>query len=97
MGVGSVIDCLAEPADSAAVVAAATHFLEQRKPDLIVTNQSHAAWGRAFVRNGYLPAPSNFILALSPPLAQKLQPFEQCRSQIHMTRGDGDGPLNINL
>ena len=97
MRVGSVIDCLAEPEDSTAVVAAATRFLEQRKPDLIVTNQSHAEWGRAFVRNGYLPAPSNFILALSPPLAQKLQPFEQCRSQIHMTRGDGEGPLNINL
>jgi hypothetical protein len=97
MRVGSVIDCLAEPEDTTAVVSAATRFLEQRKPDLIVTNQSHAEWGRAFVRNGYLPGPSNFILALSPPLAQKLQPFEQCRSQIHMTRGDGEGPLNINL
>jgi hypothetical protein len=97
MRVGSVIDCLAEPEDSTAVVAAATQFLEQRKPDLIVTNQSHAEWGRSFVRNGYLPAPSNFILALSPPLAQKLQPLEQCRSQIHMTRGDGEGPQNINL
>ncbi len=46
MRVGSVIDCLAEPEDTTAVVAAATRFLEQRKPDLIVTNQSHAEWGR---------------------------------------------------
>jgi hypothetical protein len=97
MRVGSVIDCLAEPEDSTAVVAAATRFLEQRKPDLIVTNQSHTEWGRAFVRNGYLPGPSNFMLGLSPLLQQQLQPFEQCRSQIHMTRGDGEGPLNINL
>ena len=97
MRVASVVDCLAVPEEASAVVDAATRFLEQREPDLIVTNQANTAWCRAFFRNGYLPAPSNFILALSQPLAQKLQPFDRYRSQMHITRGDGEGPDHINL
>jgi hypothetical protein len=44
MRVGSIADCLSAPADAAEVVRCATQFLQRREVDLIVSNQSHAAW-----------------------------------------------------
>lgn len=95
MRVGSVVDCLAEPEMASRVVRAATAFLQRRDVDLIVSNQSHPAWGRAFLAAGYLAGPSNFILALSPKLAARLHPLQAARKRIHMNRGDGDGPINL--
>jgi hypothetical protein len=42
--VGSIVDCLAVPEQAVAVVRAVTKVLEMRGTDLIVSNQSHAAW-----------------------------------------------------
>lgn len=97
MHVGSIIDCLALPEDATAVVRAAAGYLEARRPDLIVSNQASAAWRRALVANGFLRGPSNYLLAISKPLAERLHPLEESRSGIHINRGDGDGPVNINL
>jgi len=94
--VGSVVDCWALTQDALAVVRAATEALERRGMDLIVTNQSHQAWCRAFHATGFLRAESNFIFAASKKLAELLQPFEEIKQRLHFTRADGDGlPRNF--
>ena len=95
MRVGSIVDCLASPADAAAVIRAATRFLKTRGVDIIISNQSSSAWCKALAANGYITGPSNFILALSPKLAERLTPLPEHKSAIHMNRGDGDGPINL--
>jgi hypothetical protein len=62
---------------------------------VIVSNQSHAAWRRALLASGFLRGPSNYLLALSPRLSEKLQPVETLRRRFHLTRGDGDGPIHL--
>jgi hypothetical protein len=91
MRVGSVIDCFALPGELFSVVRCATRTLERQGFDLILSNQSHQAWGEAFKAAGYLAAPSNFIFAVSQKLAELLTRFEKVRPQMHLTRADGDG------
>ena len=91
MRVGSVVDCFALPGELFSVVRCATRTLEQQGFDLILSNQSHQAWGAAFKAAGYLPGPSNFIFAASKKLAELLAPFEEVRPRMHVTRADGDG------
>lgn len=93
--VGSLVDCLAVPGAEADTVAAATRHLEERGVDLIVTNQLHRTWGDAVLQSGYLSGPSNFGFAASPRLAAALEPFAREVHRIHMTRGDGDGPIHL--
>lgn len=95
MRVGSVIDCLARPGMEAAVVQVASALLAERRVDLIVSNQSHAAWGAAFRRSGYLRGPSNFIFAASRKLAELLVPFDVQIERMHVARGDGEGPSHL--
>jgi hypothetical protein len=95
MRVGSIVDCLAEPEMAGLVTRCATDFLEHRGVDLIVSNQANRAWCKAFLGAGFLAGPSNFILALSPKLAEKLGPLEAAQEHIHMDRGDGDGPIHL--
>ena len=77
------------------MVRCATRFLQQRGVDLIVSNQSHAAWRRAFRKSGYLRGPSNFNFASSKPLSGLLQSAGVQQEDMHWTRGDGDGPMNL--
>ncbi len=96
MRVGSIVDCWASQENAAAVVQAATQALEKDGVDLIVSNQSHHVWCRAFERVGFLKGPSTFIFAASRNLTELLQPVEQNRSSFHITRADGDGlPANF--
>lgn len=95
MRVGAVVDCLAEEGEERHVVAMATRFLERLDVDIIVSNQSHRSWCKAFSRHGYLTGPSNYIFAVSPALAKKLDPFDIAVSKAHLTRGDGDGPGHL--
>jgi hypothetical protein len=92
MKVGAIIDCLAQDGQERHVVTMATRFLEQLAVDIIVTNQLHCLWCKAFTSNGYVPGPSNYVFAASPALAKKLHPFDIAASKAHLTRGDGDGP-----
>src|SRR5581483_1083737 len=92
---GSIADCLAAPADALAVIQGATEFLDQRGVDLIISNQAHHAWSSALRSSGYFTGPSNFIFAASQGLAKVLSPLEQNFSQLHLNRGDGDGPINL--
>jgi hypothetical protein len=92
--VGSLIDCLAFPGGALPVARAATSFLEHRGVDLIVSNQSHVSWRKALASAGFLRGPSNFIFAASPQLA-RLIGGSGTSGEIHLTRGDGDGPINL--
>jgi hypothetical protein len=91
MRVGSVVDCFALPGKLFSVVQCATQALEREGFDLILSNQSHQAWGAAFKDAGYLSGPSNFLFAASKKLAELLAPFEEARPRMHFTRADGDG------
>jgi len=96
MRVGSILDCWASPENAGAVVRAAARALEKRGVDLIVSNQAHSTWCHAFETSGFLKGPSTFVLALSRKLTELLQPFEQNRLSLHVTRADGDGlPRNF--
>jgi hypothetical protein len=64
------VDCLAPPECAGAAIRAAAGLLEQRGVDLIVSNQLHGAWCTALVESGFRMGPSNYLLALSPALAE---------------------------
>jgi hypothetical protein len=95
MRVGSIVDCLGAPEDAAFIARCSSRFLEKRGVDLIVSNQTSSAWGGAMIASGFLRGPTNFILAFSPVLAARLEPLGKSWDQIHMNRGDGDGPINL--
>ena len=95
MRLGSIADCFAAPADASEVIACATHFLESRGVELIVGNRSHAAWRRAMKEAGFFSGPSNFHFAASKPLTAMLQSAAVEFADMHWTRGDGDGPINL--
>jgi hypothetical protein len=91
--VGTIVDCLANPEGPgpAAVIHAARRRLEERGVDLIVSNQSHAAWGRALRAAGFFEGPSNFLFAASKELAALGVPA----AEMHINRSDGDGPVHL--
>ncbi len=91
MRVGSVADCLAAPPDAPQVIGAAVRFLEQRGVDLIVSNQLHAAWVAALRGSGFRVGPSNFVFAASKKLLELIPEA----AEVHMNRGDGDGPIHL--
>ena len=91
MKLGCVVDGLAAPTDVGLLVREACRRLEAAQCDLVVSNQTHPAWIRGLRRQGFFHGPSNFVLALSPPLAA-------CRASVssaHFNRADGDGPINL--
>jgi len=87
---GCLVDGLIEPRLIAAAVAAASGELVRAGADLIVSNQSHAAWRRALEQNLFLKGPSNFVLARSPAFVPDIP-----LASLHVNRGDGDGPINL--
>ncbi len=93
MRVGTIVDCLGPPDCAAGIVRAAARVLEQRGVDLIVSNQLHAAWSRALLESGFRVGPSNYLLALSPALAEACGGANHDR--FHINRGDGDGPIHL--
>lgn len=96
MRVGSIVDCWAAPENASAVIRAAIQALEREGVDLIVSNQSHHVWCRAFETGGFLKGPSTFVFAASKKLTELLQPLEENRPLLHTTRADGDGlPANF--
>lgn len=98
MKLGTVIDCLAVPGHEGAVVRAATRALRKRKVDLVATNQLHHAWVAAFKHAGFLTGPSNYVFASSKKLTAAIAPWGEAelpQSRVHITRGDGDGPIHL--
>jgi len=95
MRVGSIVDCLARPENAGKVMAAATVFLEQRGADLLVSNQAHSAWGQALTKAGFVAGPSNFFFVTAKQMTTLLDDIDRDRRGIHLTRGDGDGPIHL--
>jgi hypothetical protein len=93
--VGALVDGLARPEHAAAVVRAAFEELQRRDVDLMVTNQTHTVWCRALRRAGFIEGPSNRIFAASPKLAERLAPWAETQGRVHLTRGDGAGPIHL--
>jgi len=95
MRLGSIVSCFGHVAHAPKIVRAARAALESQGVDLIVSNHCHNAWCRAFRQAGFLRGPSNFIFAAAPRLADLLKASNVQNTDIHLNRGDGDGPINL--
>jgi len=92
--VGTILDCLAPTEHAAAVIRAAADALDSMGVDLTVSNQQHGVWLEALEQAGFLAGPSNYGFGTSKALTGLLGAGERER-QIHLTRGDGDGRVNL--
>lgn len=93
--VGSVVDVLSRLEDAPYVVAAATRELARRGVDIIVSNQAHPDWAKAFAANGYVVLKNRRLFAASPQLITAMAPFEQTARGLHLTNLDGHGPMAL--
>lgn len=93
--VGTLLDCLAAPDDMGTVAAAAMELLSSYRADVCVTNQADARWAEALREIGFLSGPSNYGVSFSPAVMKLLGPIERAEPRIHITRGDGDGRVNL--
>ena len=91
MQLGSIIDCLSLKDHEVEIIAKTTEALKKKGSNLIVSNQSHAYWQNACKKNVFIKGISNFIFASSKSLSDKIK----TKKSIHITRGDGDGPINL--
>ncbi|MBD3216933.1 MAG: hypothetical protein GF310_01560 [candidate division Zixibacteria bacterium] len=88
MKLGSIVNCLSLPGFEEYVIEQATKILKTLDVDLIVTNQSYKSWRRAMNNCGFMQGPSNFFIAMSPPLARLLEPLQKHLDLIHINRAD---------
>ena len=91
MTLGSIVDCLSLKGYETTIINKTSDLLQKKGSDLIISNQSHVFWKNAFKKNLFFRGPSNFIFASSINLAKNILSDED----IHITRGDGDGPINL--
>jgi hypothetical protein len=87
---GCIVDGLLEPRWVQPAMTLAAKKLSELGAHLLVSNQSHRAWQLALRRNLFLRGPSNFILGRTAQFARQI-PLQD----LHMNRGDGDGPINL--
>jgi hypothetical protein len=90
--VATILDCLAAPEDTDAVIHLLAHSL-QRDADILVSNQAHDLWIGAFRRAGFLTARSNYLLATSKKLTAAIS--RGGTQRVHLTRGDSDGRIHL--
>jgi hypothetical protein len=95
MRLGSIVDCFAEPPNAAQVLYQSREYLVGQGVHLIVSNQSHRAWRSAFRRCGFVAGPSNVLFASSKALTEALERNCVSPDDVHVNRGDGDGPINL--
>jgi hypothetical protein len=95
--VGTIVDTFAKPEHAAAVVWSAARVLQQRGADVIISNQSHAAWGAALRQAGFREGPSHCVFAAARELAEEIRAVDPGARELHLNRGDGDWPWGVNL
>ena len=95
MNLGSIVDCLSIKGYETSIIKKTAEILKKNGADLIVSNQSHIYWKNALKMNSFINGPSNFIFATSKTLSEKLINNSKSKNFIHITRGDGDGPINL--
>lgn len=94
--VGTILDGLSNPQHLSALANLSKGALADFGADVVITNQMHINWQKALLRLGFIPGPSNFLLALSKPIVATLQTSAGGNnSHVHVNRGDGDGRLNL--
>jgi len=93
--VGIITDALAPPADATTVIDAAVRHLAADGVDLIVTFQSHPAWGEAALNAGLLRGPSNCAFYRSPSVDAVIRNAASDHRHCHLTYSDGDGPERV--
>ena len=93
--VATILDCIADDEHRVAAVTRTVEYLAQAGADIVITNQSHAPTQQAFLDAGFRPGPSNYLLAASPKLAAAIGGTPVKSGSIHLTRSDGDGPINL--
>jgi hypothetical protein len=93
--VGAIVDAFGDPSHAASMVGLVSGALAARGVDLIVSNQTSRTWVAALRRAGFSSGPSNYLFAASPALVKELGPLPDSLSTLHLTRGDGDGPINL--
>lgn len=91
--VATILDCIAAPEHAASSIALTSSSLDSAGAALVVSNQTHRDWLDAFRRCGFQTSKSNYLLAMSPALAQDVNSAGSER--IHITRGDGDGRIHL--
>ena len=94
MRLGSIIDCLSLKNYERSIIDKSSEILKKKGVDLIVSNQSHIFWKDALKTNSFINGPSNFIFASSKELSDKLVNNIKL-DDMHITRGDGDGHINL--
>lgn len=93
--VGTIVDCLGLPGAEEILLRAVETELREVGVDLIVSNQMHRNWQAAFRKGAFMEGPSNFIFAASPALDAHLEKVAISFSDMHINRGDGDGPIHL--
>ena len=91
MLLGSIVDCLSLKNYEVEIINKTAEILKKKGSNLIISNQSHSFWQNAFKKNIFIRGVSNFIFACSKSLNDKIK----TKSYMHITRGDGDGPINL--
>jgi len=91
--VATILDCIAEPEHAASLIALTARALASDGAALVISNQTHRCWLDAFRQCGFRTSKSNYILAMSPALAQDVKGGG--REHVHITRGDGDGRIHL--
>ena len=93
--VGSILDCVAIPDAMALTAVLADDELSSAGADLVLVNHSHSEWVKAFRSSGFLPGPSNYLLAMSKSLTEAVGSVQGGDQRVHITRGDGDGRIHL--
>jgi hypothetical protein len=88
--VATLVEALGDPAGAAQLSGIAVRAARELRVDLLVTNQSDPQWGAALRACGWFEHTSNYLVALSPPLSAAIG-----QRPIYVTRGDGDGLVNL--
>lgn len=90
--VATMLDAVALP-DCVPAVAHLASTIIARDADLVVSNQSHRLWRAGLSACGFLPGPSNYLLATSQPLSGAIA--DKGWPNVHVVRGDGDGRIHL--
>ena len=86
--VGLLLDALAPPDRTEAVLAAAVGHLRDRGADIVVANFSHEAWGRAARRLRFLSGPTNVVFYRAAAADELLSGDGDVLTRTHITRTD---------
>ncbi|HUA14001.1 MAG TPA: hypothetical protein VMG31_01790 [Verrucomicrobiae bacterium] len=93
--VGTILDGLASGEHVDALAALTCSAVREMGAELLLTNQAHLNWRSALRRLGFISYSSNYLVALSKPLAEALQSQPGALDRIHVNRGDGDGRIHL--